>query len=342
MIETSEIWWRQITGARNFLDKVANALANGKSSVICLSNSTPYYENMREILREFLNKKFGGIKAVREVNAADISLEPATFVFENFCSDDIKSEFIPFGQNAHVKFLAERDDIALNNICLWIRDASTPQAQIWYNFIADYHKFLRGKAKGIFLLETGDDFALTGRNDVEIFYCADEISDYDCFAFNIFIAAEFGKGDKFLKRYLAELVSNTTGLDVEKGAECIKCGADFLKNPQKFLENKSREEIDREIWTAQIKLIFPLLEIFRRDFVKKYQPIIEKLLPFEMSSGKKIDLPDEAELGDLYSILGGQNLPQNDWEELKIYRDARNKLAHLSTLTLEEIQTIFK
>jgi len=61
-----------------------------------------------------------------------------------------------------------------------------------------------------------------------------------------------------------------------------------------------------------------------------------------MSSGKKIDLPDEAELGDLYSILGGQNLPQNDWEELKIYRDARNKLAHLSTLTLEEIQTIFK
>ena len=172
MIETSQIWWRQITGARKFLDKPANALANGKSSVICLSKETPWLEDMREILREFLNS---GIKAVHEVNAADISPEPATFVFENFCSDDIKSEFIPFGQNAHVKFLAERDDIALNNICLWIRDASTAQAEIWYNFIADYHKFLRGRSKGIFLLETGDDFSLTGRNNVEIFYCADEI-----------------------------------------------------------------------------------------------------------------------------------------------------------------------
>lgn len=342
MIETSEIWWRQITGARKFLDKPANALANGKSSVICLSEATPWLDDMREILREFLNKKFGGIKAVHEVNAADISFEPATFVFENFCSDDIKSEFIPFGENAHVKFLAERDDITLNNICLWIRGASKTQAEIWYNFIADYHKFLRGRSKGIFLLETSDDFSLAGRTDVEIFYCADEISDYDCYAFNIFIAAEFVKGDKFLKRYLSELVSNTTGLDVEKGAECIKCGVDFLKNPQKFFDDKSREEIERAIWTTQLKLIFPLLEIFRRDFVKKYQPLIEKLLPFEMNSGKIIDSPDEAELGDLYSMLGGQNLPQNDWEELKIYRDARNKLAHLSTLTLEEIQTIFK
>mgnify|MGYP007101892484 CR=1 FL=1 len=340
MIETSEIWWRQITGARNFLNKVANALANGKSAVICLSEATPWLDDMREILREFLNKKFGGIKAVYEVNAASMELAPAIFVFENFCSEDIKSEFIPFGENAHVKFLAERDDITLNNACLWIRDA-TEQADSWYHFIADYHKALRGRRKGIFLLEANSDFSLTGKADIEIFSCAQEISDYDCYAFNIFIAAEFGKGDKFIKRYLAELVSNTTGLDVEKGAECIKCGGDFLKNPSKFLENKSREEIDRTIWTTQLKLLFPLLEIFRRDFVKKYEPLIEKLLPFEMSSGKKIDSPDEAELGDLYSILGGQNLPQNDWEDLKIYRDARNKLAHLSTLTLEEVQQIF-
>ena len=54
MIETSQIWWRQITGARKFLDKPANALANGKSSVICLSKETPWLEDMREILRELL------------------------------------------------------------------------------------------------------------------------------------------------------------------------------------------------------------------------------------------------------------------------------------------------
>ena len=324
MIEMSDIWWRQITGARKFLDKTARTLAGGKSAVICLSETTPWRDDMRKILREFLNKKFGGTKAVHEVDAAAVA-EPEVFVFENFCSDSVKFEFIPFGAKARVKFLAERNDIALNNTCIWIRDATKAQAEQWLSFIGDYNNFLRGRSKGIFLVETDANLGLSGKADIEIFSFANEVSDYDCFAFNILIAAEFGKGDKFTKR-----------------AECIKCGSDFLKDPQKFLENKSREEIERAVWTTQLKLIFPLLEIFRSDFVKKYERQIEKLLPFEMTSGKKIDAPDDAELGDLYSILGGQNLPQNDWEELKTYRDARNKLAHLTPLTLEEIQMIFK
>ena len=342
MNEISGIWWRQITGARKFLDKTAATLASGKSAVIRLSEATAWLEDMRDILKEFLNKKFGGIKAVHEINAAAIEIEPANFVFENFCSENVKSEFIPFGEKARVKFLANRNDITLNNACLWIRGGSEAQVAKWFSFIADYHNFLCGRSKGIFLLEAGTDFNSAGKADVEIFSCDGAISDYDCFAFNIFLAAEFGKGDKFTKRYLAELVSNTTGLDVERGAECIKCGNDFLKNPRRILKNKPREEIDRAIWTTQVKLIFPLLEIFRRDFVKKYEPLITSLLPFELNSGKKIYVPDEAELGDLYSILSGENLSQADWEDLKIYRDARNKLAHLATLTLEEVQTIFK
>ena len=342
MIETSDIWWRQITSARKFLDKTANTLAGGKSVVICLSEVTPWLDDMRIILKEFLNKRFGGIKAVHEINAAQVGAEPATFVFENFCDENVKSEFIPFSDKAHVKFLAERNDITLNNACLWIRGVSETQAENWFSFIADYNNFLRGKSKGIFLLEAGANFDLTGKANIEVFHYAREISDYDCFAFNILIAAEFGKGDKFIKRYLAELVSNATGFDVEKGAECIKCGVDFLKNPRKFLKNKTREEIDGAIWKTQLKLIFPLLELFRRDFIKKYESMIKCLLPFESNSGKKVFTPDEAELGDLYFILGGQNLPQNDWEELKIYRDARNKLAHLSILTLEEVQMIFR
>ena len=84
MNETSEIWWRQITGARKFLNKTAETLAGGKSAVICLSAETPWLEDMRIILREFLNKKFGGIKAVHEINSSDV--EPANFIFENFCS----------------------------------------------------------------------------------------------------------------------------------------------------------------------------------------------------------------------------------------------------------------
>ena len=343
MSEISEIWWRQITGARKFLDRTAKALAGGKSAVICLTEPTPWLGDMHRILREFLNKKFGGTKAVHEIDAASVEVEPAVFVFENFCSDNVKFEFIPFGEKARVKFLAERDDIALNNICLWIHDISEAQTESWLAFIADYNNFLRGRSKGIFLLETRANLGLTDKAEVEVFSCANEVSDYDCFAFNILIAAEFGKGDKFTKRYLAELVSNTTELDVERGAELIKCGGDFLKNPRKFLKNKSREEITQAIWRTQLKLIFPQIEIFRRDFIKNHEALIKTFLPFEMDTGKKIFMPDEAELGELCYMLGGESwkLSREEWDELRIYLNARNKLAHLSTLTLEEVQQIF-
>ena len=337
MDETSGIWWRQITGARNFLQKTADALSSGKSAVICLSEATPWQDDMREILTEFLNKKFGGMRVVRELDASGFDGAPAVVVFERFCSGNVKANFIPFGRNAHVKFLAERDDIILNNVCLWIR-AANAQAAKWYAFIADYHKF---GGKGIFLLETtAADFG--GRAGIEIFSFETEVSEYDCFAFNIFLAGQFGTGGQFLKRYLAELAANATGFDVESGARCIKRGSDFLKNPADVLTNKSSEEVNRAVWVTQLKLIFPQLEIFRRDFVKKYEPQIERLLPCSLGGGKIIYTPDEAELGELYSMLSSESwrLSSDDWERLKIYREARNTLAHLGTLTLSQVETI--
>ncbi len=338
MNATSEIWWKQITGARNFLQKTADTLASGKSVVIRLADSMPWLDDMREILTEFLNKKFGGRKAVREIDSSFVD-EPAISVFENFCSEDVKSELIPIDEDAYVKFLAERDDIILNDVCLWIRGASDAQAAKWYDFIADYHKF---GGKGLFLLETGAACELGGRAGVEIFSFETEVSEYDCYAFNIFLAAQFGTGDKFTKRYLAELASNATGFDVERGAQCIKCGNDFLNAPEKFLTNKSREEVKRAVWVTQLKLIFPLLEIFRRDFVKKYEPLLENFMPYHMSGGKIIHTPDEAEFGELFSILINEKwrINSDDWETLKNYREARNKLAHLDTLTTAQVQTI--
>lgn len=188
---------------------------------------------------------------------------------------------------------------------------------------------------------TSADFDFVDKAGVESFSFDDEVSDCDCFAFNILVATQFATGNRKIKRYPAELAANMTGVDVEQAALCIRFGNDFLKNPAAVLPDKSREEIHHALWLTQLKLIFPQLEIFRRDFVKKYKPQIESLLPYVASNRKVVDKPDEAELGDLYSMFVGENcLSCDDWEQLKIYREARNKLAHLETLTLEQVETI--
>lgn len=340
MNTTSDIWWRQITGARNFLQKTADTLASGKSALIRLAENTPWLDDMREILTGFLQKKFGGMWEICKFDAADIA-QPENFVFENFCSEDVRAQLIPIDEDAYVKFLSERDDIRLRNSCIWIRGADEAQAAKWFSFVGDYHKFHRDKSGGVFLVETGADCDFSGRAGVEIFSAEDEISEYDCFAFNMFIAAQFGTGDKFTKRYLAELAANATGLDVERGAECIKLGNVFLKNPAAVLTNKTVDEVHRAVWVTQLKLIFPQLEIFRRDFVTKYELQIKNRLPYAVSDRKTVCEPDEAELGDLYAIfVGGWDIEPHDWAKLKDFRDARNKLAHLETLTAEQVQTL--
>ena len=336
-----KIWWEQLNGPSRFIRDAAGHLTNGKSVVLCLPEHVPWLETMRTVFEKRLRKS--GTLSVEVVYAENIS-EPPEYVFDEFCSD--KDGFRPYKKGAYAKFLAERTGIALNSSCIWIRNAAPAQVEQWLAFIADYHNFLGGKRGGVFLLERQGDFHFN-KAGVEVLSYAQRISEYDSFAFNIFIAAEFGKENHLMKQYLAELVSALTEGDVEFGAACIRRGETFLKNPVLVFENilstdsfkshKSAEEIDRAIWMTQLKLIFPLVETFRRNFVKKYELTIRNTPPSYPTA------PEELEIGNLYGLFNLKRclLEERDADDLEFYREVRNKLAHLKNLPFDELQKIF-
>lgn len=336
-----KIWWEQLNGPSRFIRDAAGHLTNGKSVVLCLPEHVPWLETMREVFEKRLRKS--GTLSVEVVDAENIS-EPPEYVFDEFCSD--KDGFRPYKKGAYAKFLAERTGIALNSSCIWIRNAAPAQVEQWLAFIADYHNFLDGKRGGVFLLERQGDFHFN-KAGVEVLSYAQRISEYDSFAFNIFIAAEFGKENHLVKQYLAELVSALTEGDVEFGAACIRRGETFLKNPALVFENilstdsftshKSAEEIDRAIWMTQLKLVFPLVETFRRNFVKKYELTIRNTPPSYPTA------PEELEIGHLYGLFNLKRwlLEERDAEDLEMYREVRNKLAHLKNLPFDELQKVF-
>lgn len=338
-----KIWWEQLNSPSRFIRETAEKLSNGKSIVLFLPKHVPWLETMRDVLEKCLRKS--GTLSIKVVDAENIFLEPPEYVFEEFCGD--KNGFRPYSKGAYAKFLAERTGIALNSSCIWIRKAKSSSAINWLSFIADYHHFLGNKRGGVFLLETTEDFYSTNKNGVEILSYDQKISDYDCFAFNIFIAAEFGKENNLVKQYLAELVSALTEGNVEFGAECIRRGESLLKNPavvfenilstDKFTSNKNHEDIDRAIWLTQLKLIFPLVETFRRNFIKKYELTIKNTPPYPVT-------PEELEIGNLYGMFALKRwlLDAQDADDLEFYREARNKLAHLKNLPFDELQKIFE
>ena len=335
-----KIWWEDLNGPRRFLVEAAEILSGGRSVVFCLPERVPWLKIMRDVLEKLLRR---GTQTINVIDAENISDEPQEFILKNFCAN--KDGFRPYSKKAYAKFLAESTGIALNDSCLWIRKASPAQVEQWFAFIADYQNFLAGKRGGVFLLEAGDDWSV--KSDVAILSYTKAVSAYDSFAFNIFAAADFANENHLMKQYLAELVSALTEGDVEFGAACIDKSSDFLKNPDevfedllwegKFTSGKSTDDIEQAIWMTQLKLIFPLVETFRRNFVRRYEEQIKNTPPF-------ISTPEEVEIGQLYGLFNQRRwlIDESDADDLEFYREVRNKLAHLRVLPFDELQKIFE
>ncbi len=333
-----KIWWEDLNGPRRFLVEASNILSGGKSVVLCLPERVPWLEIMRDVLEKFLPK---GTQTIKILNAKKIFDTPQEYVLKNFCAN--KRGFRAYNSTAYAKFLAESTGIELNDSCLWIRKASPAQVEQWLTFIAEYQKFLAGRKGGVFLLEAGDYWNV--KSEVAILSYKKKISDYDSFAFNIFVAADFANENQLMKRYLAELVTALTEGDVEFGAACIAKSDDFLKNPEKVFEDlmwefnssKSTEDIEQAIWMTQLKLIFPLVETFRRNFVRRYEEQIRNFPAHHVP-------PEEVEIGALYTQFNTRRwlISEADANDLEFYREVRNKLAHLRVLPFDELQKIFE
>ena len=134
---------------------------------------------------------------------------------------------------------------------------------------------------------------------------------------------------------------------MEFAAACIGRSEDFLKAPDaafenilregKFTSRKTNDDIDQAIWMTQLKLIFPLVENFRRNFIKRYEQQIKDTPPY-------YPVPEEVEIGYLYGQFNQRRwlLNANDADDLEFYREVRNKLAHLTPLTFDYLQKVFE
>lgn len=107
-----------------------------------------------------------------------------------------------------------------------------------------------------------------------------------------------------------------------------------------YVFDKDEDAVKHLIWLAQIKTIYPVLEEYREDFVQRHSSAIGKHLPITSSYGGAYDDPSDVELGTLKYMADNNMLylSEKEYESLKINKDARNKLSHLTPLLLEEVK----
>ena len=184
------------------------------------------------------------------------------------------------------------------------------------------------------------------------------ITGFDRIVFST-LAASTAKTTYQIKAYLTELAANLLGNDIELCANCLQDWEAFLVDPIKRIDevqnNSTRSdgssfdfrfdmaETNRRIWLSQIRSVYPMLEEYRESFVTRHQKTISASLPIESSFGEICTDPQEVELGTLVFMAGCGKLylEQGEYKRLLGFKEARNRLSHLSALTYREIRELY-
>lgn len=349
-----QIWWKQVTKASNFIDIVTSTALQNKSIVLEIPIFVPWYETMCEIVEDILNKK-------NPENRLDFIDCPeqnvGQYLLENYCKKEKRASY-RYGMS-YATFLAKSDDIVLNNYYIWVKNVSKKKLEEWIKFIEEYNKNLPSHMlPAIFILETSEKNN-RGRAAKGIQYIrfSDNIEAYDRFAFCALASTNIAI-KTFLRPYLVELVSTICCNDVELCAKCIEKGINFMKEPVEtlrsiiatayhsdgsaFVMNLEASYINNLLWESQIKLIFPIIEKYRSKFVKRHHIELLAALPVTNAFGEVISNPQDIELGLLTHLVSTKyiSLNKRDYNELELFRKARNNLAHLIPLEFDIVEQI--
>ena len=348
------IWWTRVPSARSLIESVAGNLLNEKTVLLQHNEPLPWKDTFSQIIREYVSEKNSSksFAVIRDEN------DPGKYLLNEYCKKEKRAQYRP--TKGYAAFLAESNDIVLNEYYFWVNIKDSQGLNTWCKFVSEYAKLRpKGKSKAVFLLDcqgisTKDRYKGIERINTDLF-----IGDYDKRIFSTLISGSINEG-VLLKAYMTELLISVIGTDIELLAEIISKYKDFLADPltainnatqstyrndgNEFLFSKDRAEVNHDIWKAQIKAIYPLLEEYRQTFIEKYnKQIASNCLPVENSAGEVMNDAQGLELGTLVYLagIGKLSLSTEEYERLVLFKDARNTLSHLGILEINQIEQLF-
>lgn len=350
-----QIWWNHIIKAHSFLESIVTETVKGSSMLLSLPNSIPWRNTLIDIVSDRLRIE-NSKNIFEEIKCPDE--EPGAYLLERFCKKEIRATY-RYGMS-YAQFLGKCQETVLNDRYIWVSNIPAAKINKWLDFVAEYTVNVKDKTPGIFIMEVHDDcIARKSKKGIKNLIFNQKIGDYDKYAFCALASSEI-RCKEYLRPYLAEVVSSICGDDVELCAACVLRGMDFLSSPvqiindvlesshrsdgERYFFNKSKDEITVSIWETQLKYIFPLIESYRKYFIKRYFKAIKNVLPTSNSYGEKIIIPEDVEIGTLFYLVGRDDIviSSAEYNELERYRNARNRLAHMNVLENEEVEAILK
>ena len=356
----SRLWWTRLVNSARFLDEAQDALMEGQSILLSFESEVPWKETMLETLEQKLldmtdSRTFDIIDAgeADTVSSGKDKFQAGRCLMERYCSREEQKKYWPTTHGRPECFLAQSSDTTLNSRFVCVTGINQKNLAMWTESVSEYISACEdGKEHGIFIL-VAECPAVTTPKPLLLKQYADYVSDYDCMMLCLTVISEIKCG-KAEKMYLCEAASNIAHGNVELAGLLASEGLKLIQQPEPVVSRVYEEngidtsglhdQVRMAIWEAQIKLVFPRLENFRAQIIRKYESRLQGYLPIRSSNNDSVDKAIDLEIGQLYYLCKNNAAARitslEEFEKIRKMRDARNMLAHWDTLSYEKLKDL--
>ena len=371
-ISWEEFWWNNITGAHTVVDRVAMALLENKMVILKVPSDLPWRYPMRSAIQSAFNERADARDVVIEtLDAVDnnpSNLEPGRFILQHYASSAIKAGFREKARIRIQDYISDRN--VIRNRIIWVKGLDEKSAGKWIQFCRGFSP--RSATDGLFVLEVHGNISSIESSHIQYIDFDDCVSSYDVQQFNSFILDEQKQETINWKRYISTVTAAVCGVDAEVSEMLIRLtnfrietaieglrhvdslgefdrrGADINStHPLWHIRNNNLAELQHRIWTAQIQVLFPMIELERQSLTQKWNNAIKEALATQQIEqfGTILTDPAEVELGTLCYMMSckvGSNrllyIPEEqDRKRVRFLHNCRNKLAHMNCCTPDEV-----
>ncbi len=368
--EWSSFWWNNITGANRLVSRVVDTLLNNEPAVLVVPSDLPWRYQMRSAVETSFRRNTSSEMIIDMVDAIDDCASynnPGHFLLERYGQNrEVRNGYREKSRKTIQTYLLEKD--VLKNKIIWVKGLSNDQAKIWISFCQGY--IPKHSGCGQFVLEMHGEAGFKSCNPI---FFKDSISRYDVQLFNSIILDTTTKLHFGWKNYIATVVAALCDFDAEISEKTISI-MDYKKdNPVNVIKKISEMEeysrrggedqsrhvlaharrdnnqyLNRRIWSAQVRVLFPLIEEERINLIEDMKGEIQDALIQNIIDqyGNQITDIYDVELGTLDYMMSHKDekglymlhVPKEETrEKIHFLRLCRNLLAHGDICTPDQV-----
>lgn len=372
-----EFWWNHITGPNVVVSSVVSALLNGKMVVLKVPSDLPWRHSMRSAVHTAFSERSDCSDVVIELidlrNENARQMQPGRFILDRFATPTISRGYREKSKVTVQDYISAKDII--KNRIVWIKGIDPDVAGEWIRFCRGFSQ--RSAAQGLFVLEVNENTSVTETNLLRVINFSDCVSNYDVQLFNSFVLGNQKQYSDGWKKYIAVCTAAICGVDAEisqtmlqsldfrvesplEGIRQIDQMPDFMRRGENgsnhvlwHYRNGDMALLEHRLWSAQVQVLFPMIELERVELIGRYERQIREVLT---SGGitqynQILQEPMDVELGTLSYLMGAKMedgfytlyIPsEEDRKRIRFLHTCRNQLAHASCCTPEQVEQLLK